>query len=140
LRVSRYDLFRRRIAPIAFLIAIGLIARDSCQKDQRTHTTVELDFADARPRVRAVDVAVVIGGAGAEPVARFHRGALTDGGIGMPRFVLALPADDGELQLDVDLGAEHRWLTRRFHAVEGSTLRVTITDRDLGERDRASPR
>lgn len=126
--MSRYDLFRRRIAPIAFLLAIGLIARDSCEKDQRTHTTVELDFGDARPRVRAVDVAVVTGGADSEPVARFHRAALTDGGIGPCRFVLALPADDGELQLDVDLGPEQRRLTRRFHAVEGATLRVAVAD------------
>jgi hypothetical protein len=138
--VSRYDLFRRRIAPIAFLLAIALIARDSCQKEQRTHTTVELDFGDARHQVRAVDVDVMADGAGAEPVARFHRAALGDAGIGPCRFVLALPGDDGELRIDVELGAEHRRLTRRFHAVEGSTLRVTITGRDLGDRDPASPR
>ena len=138
--MSRYDLFRRRIAPVAFLLAIGLIARDSCQKDQRTHTTVELDFGDAGPRVRAVDVAVVTGGPDTEPVARFHRAALTGGGIGTPRFVLALQADDGELQLDVDLGTAHRSLTRRFHAVEGATLHVAMTDRDLGDRDPAAPR
>jgi hypothetical protein len=131
--VSRYDLFRRRIAPIAFLLAIGLIARDSCEKDRRSHTTVEIDLGDARPRVRAVDVAVVVGGPGAEPVARFHRAALTDGGIGPVRFELASPQDDGELQIDLDLGlgAEHRQLTRRFHIVEGATLRVAITEADL---------
>ena len=121
--MSRYDLFRRRIAPVAFFLAIGLIARDSCEKDRRTHTTVELQLGDARPRVRAVDVDVVTGD---ETVARFHRTALPGTMIGPCRFELALSADDGELRLDVDLGAEHRRLTRAFHAVEGATLSVPL--------------
>jgi hypothetical protein len=139
--VSRYDLFRRRIAPIAFLVAIALIARDSCDKEQRTHTAVELDFGDARPRVRAVDVEVFTGvngvtgsaGVSAEPIARFHRNALSDTGIGPCRFDLASPDPDGELHIDVDLGAEHRTMVRRFRAVEGSTLHVPLAD-DLRPR------
>lgn len=128
--MSRYDLFRRRIAPIAFLLAIGLIARDSCEKDRRTHTTVELELGDARPRVRAVDVDVVTGG---QTVAQFHRGALPDALIGPCRFELALPADDGQMRIDVDLGAEHRRLTRQFHAVEGATMLVPLAG-DLAPR------
>jgi hypothetical protein len=132
--VSRYDLFRRRIAPIAFLLAIGLIARDSCQKDHRTHTTVELQLGDARSRVRAVDVDVVTGD---QTVAQFHRAALPGALIGPCRFELALPADDGELRIDVDLGVDlaagHRRLTRPFHAVEGATMLVPI-EGDLAPR------
>lgn len=123
--MSRYDLIRRRIAPIAFLLAIALIARDSCEEDQRTHTTVELDFGDARPQVRAVDVDVVAGGA---TIATFHRAALGDGGIGPCRFAAALPGDDGELRIDVTLGAEHRQLNRRIHALEGGTTYVLLGD------------
>lgn len=126
--MSRYDLFRRRIAPIAFLLAIGLIARDSCQKDQRTHTTVELELGDARPSVRAVDVDVVTGD---ETVARFHRAALPDAVIGPCRFELAVPREDGELRIDLDLGAEHRRLTRRFHAIEGATMIVNLGTAEL---------
>ena len=121
--MSRYDLFRRRIAPIAFLLAIGLIARDSCEKERRTHTTVELELGDARPQVHAVDVEVEISGA---VVARFHRAALPGAAIGPCRFELALPEDDGELKIDVDLGGAHRVVTRRFHAVEGSTMAVAL--------------
>lgn len=128
--VSRYDLFRRRIAPVAFLLAIGLIARDSCQKSHRTHTMVELQLGEARPRVRAVDVDVVAGG---ETVARFYRAALPGTMIGPCQFELALPVDDGELRLDVDLGADHRRLTRAFHAVEGATVFVPI-EGDLAPR------
>jgi hypothetical protein len=128
--VSRYDLFRRRIAPVAFFLAIGLIARDSCEKSHRTHTTVELQLGDARSRVRAVDVDVV---SGAETVAQFHRAALPGAMIGPCRFELALPADDGQLRIDVDLGAEHRRLTRPFHAVEGATMFVPL-EGDLAPR------
>ena len=127
--VSRYDLFRRRIAPIAFLVAIVLIARDGCERDRRTHTTVELQLGAIRPQVRAVDVDVVAGG---ETVARFHRAALPDAEIGPCRFELASSDrsgdEGGELHIDLDLGAAHRRLTRRFHAVEGGTLLVAIPD------------
>lgn len=128
--MSRYDLFRRRIAPVAFFLALGLIARDSCQKNHRTHTTVELQLGEARSRVRAVDVDVVTG---EQTVAQFHRAALPGAMIGPCRFELALPEDDGQLRIDVDLGAEHRRLTRPFHAVEGATMFVPI-EGDLAPR------
>jgi len=121
--VSRYDLFRRRIAPVAFLVAIALIARDSCDKGQRTHAAIELDFGEARARVRAVDVRVVVG---SETVTTFQRNALGAGGIGPCRFDAVLPGEDGQLDIDVDLGGEHRQLSRRFHAVEGATVHVPV--------------
>jgi hypothetical protein len=122
--VSRYDLFRKRIAPIAFFLAIALIAKDSCDKGKRTHTTVELQFA-APARVRAVEVEVFLGDV---QFATFHRNALPGAPIGPCRFELSLPRDDGELRIDVDLGATHQRLTRRFHAIEGSTMSVAIPD------------
>jgi hypothetical protein len=121
--VSRYQLFRRRLAPIAFFLAIALIAKDSCDKDRRTHTMVELDLGADRPGIRAIDVEVVID---AQTVATFHRAALPGSTIGPCRFQLSAPEDDGELRIDVDLGATHRQLTRRFHAVEGGTIVVPI--------------
>jgi hypothetical protein len=123
--VSRYDLFRRRIAPIAFFLAIALIARDSCDKAQRTHAAIELDFGGARPRVTAVDVRVVAGG---ETVTTFQRRALGTGGIGPCRFDAVLPGEDGELQIEIDLGDDHRQLSRSFHTVEGATVRVPVGD------------
>jgi hypothetical protein len=125
--VSRYDLFRRRIAPIAFALALALIVRDSCQKDQRTHTSVELTFGAAASQVRGVEVDVVAGG---ETIATFRRAAPSDGAIGPCRFPLTTAQDDGELRIDVDLGATHQRIIRRFHAVEGSTLVVPLLDAD----------
>ena len=121
--MSRYDLFRRRIAPIAFFFAIGLIVKDSCEKGQRTHTTVELQFGAAEPQVRGVEVDVMLG---EETFATFHRNALPGSTIGPCQFKLSLPQPDGELRIDVDLGSTHQHLTRRFHVVEGGTTLVTI--------------
>ena len=123
--MSRYDTFRRRVAPIALFLGIALIARDTCQKEQRTHTAVELQFGTAPPGPRAVQVEVVVG---SETVATFHRVALPGAAIGPCRIPLVLTDEDGELRIDVDRGATHQRLTRRFHAVEGSTVTVTLPD------------
>ena len=129
--MSRYDLFRRRIAPIAFFIAIALIARDSCEKNKRTHTTVELELAD-RDSVRTVDVEVfaVSGSHQNSPVgdrvAAFHRAALTGASIGPVRLDLALAVDDAELRIDIDRGDQHQLVTRRVHVIEGSTTLISI--------------
>lgn len=123
--MSRYDLFRRRIAPIAFALALGLIVHDSCQKAERTHTTVELTFGAAASQVRGVEVDVVID---EEIVATFRRAAPAGAGIGMVRFPLSVARDTGELRIDIDLGSHHERLTRRFQAIEGSTLTVPLLD------------
>ena len=121
--MSRYDLVRRRIAPIAFFVAIALIAKDSCDKDKRTHTAVELEFGADRSEVRAVDVEVFTG---SERAAAFHREALPGRAIGPCRFQLALTDEDAELRIDVDRGAAHQQLTRRVHVIEGSTTLIAI--------------
>lgn len=123
--MSRYDLFRKRLAPIAFVLAIGLLVRDSCQKDQRTHTTFELAFAAPIAKIHAVEVGVIVN---SDTFATFHRAALPGGTIGPCRFLAALPADDGELHIDVDLGDHHQQLTRPFHAIDGSTTIIHIPD------------
>ena len=121
--MSRYDFLRKRIAPIAFFAAIALIAKDSCDKNKRTHTAVELEFGNDRAEVRAVDVEVY---SGSEQVSRFHREALPGSMIGPCRFQLALADEDVELRIDVDRGAAHQQLTRRVHVIEGSTTLIAI--------------
>jgi hypothetical protein len=121
--VSRYDLIRRRIAPIAFLVAIALIAKDSCDKGKRAHTAVELEFGADRSEVRAVDVEVYAGG---ELAAAFHRAALPGEQIGPCRFQLALADENAELRIDIDRGAGHQYVTRRVQVIEGSTTLIAI--------------
>jgi hypothetical protein len=117
--VSRYDLFRRRIAPIALILAFALMARESCQKAQRVHATFVFSLGAAAPRTRALDVEVWTGG---EQHSTFHREGLVDGA----RFTASLPGEDGELRIDVDVAGTHHRLVRPFHAVDDSTVTVPL--------------
>jgi hypothetical protein len=123
--VSRYDWFRRRIAPIALFVALALMARESCQKTQRTHATIVIELGSAASRVRALDAEVWMNG---ERVAVAHREPLGGGALGPVRLDVSLPGDDGELRIDVDLGTTERHLVRRFHAEDDSTVSVRIAD------------
>ena len=126
---SRYDLFRRRIAPIAFGVAIVLLARESCHKHEQTKATFELDFGAAEPRVRVVDVDVYEHG---DFVSHFHRAALGKGTIGPTHFMGSLPDPDGELRIDVQLASDVRHVVRAFHADENATVTVPL-ERELAE-------
>jgi hypothetical protein len=119
-------MFRRRLAPIAFILAIALIGHEQCNKMQRTHATVVLDFADVAPRVVTVDAEVKIGD---ESAAIFHReahGHGIDHGLGPCKFELALPVDDADLTVDVDLGAGPKHIARKLHLTEGATITVPL--------------
>jgi hypothetical protein len=121
--VTKYDLFRRRIAPVAFALAIALIARDSCRKQDHDKATFMLDLGSARSAVQAIDAELWVGN---DQVAVFHRNALAGGGIGNVRFESMMPAEDGELRIDVDLGTKHQHLVRHVHAADGASVTVPL--------------
>jgi hypothetical protein len=122
--VTRYELFRKRIAPIAFGIAIVLLARESCNKEHRTHVTFVLEPGAAQHEIRSVDAEMWIGDS---EVADFRRNADDGAYIGPMRFVAALPDPNPELHIDVDLGARgHRKFVRHVHADEGATITVPL--------------
>ncbi len=128
--MSRYDLFRRRLAPIAFVLAMGLLIRESCQKQQRTHATIHVGLPAQKALITAIDADVVVAG---DTVGHLHRTA-TDLPIDARplQLAVALPSDDGELDLELDLASgAHKRVVRRFHASEGATSDVVLTDDDL---------
>lgn len=118
--MSRYALFRRRLAPIAFILAIALIGHEQCTKLHRTHTTVVLDLGDVAPRVVSVDAEVRIGD---ESAAIFHRAAHP---IGTCKLELAVPVDDVDLQVDVDVAGTPKRIVRKLHLEDGATLTVPL--------------
>ena len=125
--MTKYDLFRRRIAPIAFGLAIAFIMYDTCNKHERTHATVVLDFGSAGDRVRAVDAEIWMNG---EQVTQFRRVA-QGRTIGHTEFKTSLPDHDGEIRIDIELGSgEHRPATRKLHVDEGATITVPL-EREL---------
>jgi len=128
--VSRYDLFRKRIAPIAFAVAIALLVRETCSKQTRTHATVVLDFGSAASRVASVDVQLRLA-SGGEPINTFHANRLEGIGIGKPQFEVVMAEDEGTLHLDIGLvDGRHRELDRGLHLVEGALVRLPL-EREL---------
>ncbi len=122
--MTRYELFRKRVAPIAFGLAIVLLARDSCMKQERTHATVVLEPGAARPEIRSVEADMFLEGS---QISSFRRDAVDGAYIGPMQFKVALPQRDVDLRLDVDLGAKgRRAFVRHVHADEGGTVTVPL--------------
>lgn len=119
-------MFRRRIAPLAFGLAIVLMARESCNKHERAHATIVLDFGAAQPEVRTVEAQLWMNG---DEIADFRRNALDGSSIGTVKFDAVLPASDGQLRIDIDLAhAPHQHLVRDIHATDGATVIVPLGD------------
>jgi len=122
--VTRYEFFRKRIAPVLFLGMVGLIAFDTCKKQERTHATIVIDLGDAEPRVRSIVAELVVE---AEVIGNFERRALPDLRIGCPcKFETAMPAESGELRLVVDVDGKLRRITKQLHVIEGGKTTVKL--------------
>ena len=125
--MTRYDLFRRRIAPVAFVAAIALISYDTCNKKDRTSATFVLDFGSAAAQVKSVDAELWMDG---DQLSTFHQVALEGGSIGSAHFKQAMPGRDGELRIDMGLATGARHVVRHFHAEDDATITVPL-ERDL---------
>ena len=118
--MTRYDFFRRRIAPVAFVLALGLMAYEMCNKHERTHATFVLEYGVFAKDVRAVEAEVWMNG---ERVTNFRRTASEGAYIGASRFDASLPDTSGELRVDVDLASgDRRHVVRRVQIEEGQTV------------------
>jgi hypothetical protein len=124
--VTRYELFRKRIAPLLFLCLLGLIAYDAWrkQKDAGITGTVVIELGEARPRVRALEAEMFARG---ESVSVYQRAALPGARIGECRFEAHMPEPDGELRIAVDLGDARRQLSRAVHIEDGAMVRVDLS-------------
>jgi hypothetical protein len=120
---SFWDLFKRRVLPVAFICTMAVLIQNTCNKSTRTHATIVLDLGDAASRVKAIDAHLTVNG---DENAQFHRAALSGMQIGPCRFEVSMQADDGELIIDVDLGTAKKHLTRKVHATEGATITIPL--------------
>ena len=124
--MTRYELFRKRIAPILFLGVVGLIAYDAWKKEEDAAITgtVVIDLGEAAPRVREAEAQMFVGG---RPIENNLRcAALTGMRIGDCRFKARMPEPDGELRITVDLGDARRQLTRAVHLQSGGSIRIEL--------------
>lgn len=120
--MTRYDLIRRRIAPIAFVLGLGLLVHHTCTKQQRIHATIVIDAGEAAARVDAIHADLVVDGESWGVVTRTRIGDR----IGAARFEVSVPKPDAELRIDVDLGAQRKHIVRRIRLDEGVTLTVPL--------------
>jgi hypothetical protein len=122
--VTRYEFFRKRIAPVLFLCMVGLIAYDACEKEERHHSTIVVDLGAAEPRVQRFTAELYVNG---EMISTFERRALTDLRIGCPcKFETAMPAETGELRFVVEIDGKLVRQTKQLRVLEGSTTTVTL--------------
>ncbi len=121
--VSFLDLFKKRVLPIAFICGMAVLIQNTCNKQTRTHATIVLDLGDAAGTVRAIDAELRVDG---DSNAQFHRKALPDLTIGPCKFEVSMPADDGELTIDVELPTSKKHLVRRIHAADGATITISL--------------
>lgn len=122
--MTRYDFFRRRIAPVAFAIVLGLMAYDQCHKHERTHATFVLDYGVFEKDIRAVEAEVWMNG---ERVTNYHASALDGAYLRKTRFETSLPDTSGELRIDVDLASgDRKRIVRQLHLSEGETVTFAL--------------
>ena len=124
--MTRYEFFRKRIAPILFLCVVGLIAYDACEKEKHAGITgtVVIELGEAAPRVREVEAEMFVRD---ESVSVFRCAALPGARIGDCRFEARMPAPDGELRLVIDLGeGARRRLSRGVHLEDRATVHVDV--------------
>ena len=125
--MTRYEFFRKRIAPVLFLGMVGWIAYDSCKTEERTHATIVIDLGEAEPRVKNLRADLIVEN---EPISQFEKHALEGMRIGCPcKFETAMPAEAGVLKLDIELaGGEHRLVTKQVRAIEGGKITVQLAN------------
>ena len=121
--VSFLQLFKRRVLPIAFICGMAVLIQKTCNGQTRTHATIVLDLGAAASTVRSIDAELVVS---SDSNAQFHRKALPELAIGPCQFEVSMPADDGELTIDVDLGTTKKHLVRRIHASDGATIQIPL--------------
>lgn len=118
--MTKYDFFRRRVAPVLFVLVLGLLAYDQCNKHERTHATFVLEYGAFEREVRVVEAEVWMNG---ERVTSFRREATPGAYIGRTKFDTSLPDTTGELRIDVDLASgDRKHIVRKLHVREGETM------------------
>jgi len=118
-------MIRRRIAPLIFILAMGLLIRETCQRADRANATVVIELGGAEAKVRQVDVTLHVDD---EELSVFHRVAPSGLTIGPIRFPVQMPSRDGEIRIEVRLDAATKHVVRKIHAEDGATVTVKIGD------------
>ncbi len=122
---SRYQLVRRVIAPIAVVLAIGLLVRESCQEAAREPVSFSLQLGDGAARVRHVRVDLWTPGDDGASVGFVERTFGDGGAVDGVRWSQPVPRADLEVTISLTLDTgEVVALRRRVHAPPGAAVSV----------------
>ena len=95
---TRYQVFRRVIAPVALLAALALLAYDTCRAEERAEVPFAIDFGDDAPAVRHVRVDLW---SGDDTIGFFERAFGDQGVTATPRW--RQPVPDGPLEATISV-------------------------------------
>jgi hypothetical protein len=128
--VTRYELFRRRIVPVAIVVVFALLAFETCNKQERTQASFVIECGEYAKVVRSIEAELWMNG---ERVGRFVNSANEGAYLNSMKFQASLPDTTGEMRIVVDLGGgQLKHLTRKIHVREGDTVTVNL-EPDLRE-------
>jgi hypothetical protein len=118
---SRYQWFRRKLAPVALVVALLVLAHETCNKKGAESETIELRFGDHVRELRSVHAEIFVDG---QPAGHMDRDLSVD-----PNTPVTFPAVlDGEratIRIDVVTATG----PRRFERTLTAGSRVIV---DLG--------
>jgi hypothetical protein len=126
--MSRYQLARRVIAPIALVLAIGLLVKETCAEAAREPVAFSLRFGDDAARVRHVRVDLWVDDASIGFVER----AFGDAGA-VERVHWSQPVSEQDLEVTISLtmvDGEVVALRRRVSAIPGSAVVIDASRPD----------
>jgi hypothetical protein len=119
---SRYDRIRRRLAPLALIIALAVLAWENCKPSERVTVTIGFELG---PRAAEVSRLEVVLRRGATVIGHYRRGE----GAGVPAQArLSLPRGAIELDIELDAAGRSARLTRRIDVGDAALVRVHLAD------------
>jgi hypothetical protein len=120
---SVYQLIRRRIAPIAIVLAFGLLVFETCSKKERIDARIVLDLGAASETVARVEADVLADG---EPVATFTRERAAAGVMGNPTFDAVLTERETTLAIRLFVPGKVVETRRTIVADDGAVITVPL--------------
>lgn len=123
---SAYDIFRTRIAPIAFIVALAALATQTC-RNEMSSVTFYFDFGSRGAVARTLEVEIFRGD-DPEPVGRFQETFSATNKATRSRWKTKL--DSGTYRLEIRVATDrktHRF-SRSAEVKDGAAITVPLED------------
>jgi len=106
--VTRYEWFRKRLAPVALIVALAVLAQQTCDRKQAASEQIELRFGTHADEVQHVRADVLVGDT---PVAHVERDLVADPSTPV-RFPAVVDGERATIMIDMTTTRGPRRVTR----------------------------